>query len=280
MAIIDPRFVTVAEVRALSGVDSTLIDDSDMDEIISDIEYQTERTLNADLKPHVEIESRDGNNKPVMFTSRGPLLSLRALQIDGVDITIDTTTLDFKKSGKITILNNNQQRGTFTALRKKIFIKYVHGRVEWDKVTETTSSADVEQGTSVAIAVGDESSFATNDWVEIKSFDGNIETSQITGTASDEITVDQLVFDHISGATVRLMKIDPTILRYIKIWASIAAITRAVGQSFDEITGYTMGEFTVQKGEPFTQFREAIVRLEKQALWIQDRVRPTPGILV
>ena len=66
----------------------------------------------------------------------------------------------------------------------------------------------------------------------------------------------------------------------MKIWASIAAISRVVGESFDEITGYTMGEFQVQKGEPYTQWREAIVRLEQQAREIQQRLRPTPGILV
>ena len=32
---------------------------------------------------------------------------------------------------------------------------------------------------------------------------------------------------------------------------------REVGQSFDDITGYSLSELQVQKGEPFTQWREA-----------------------
>lgn len=274
------RFVTVAAIRLLTGLSTTIIDDNDLIAIGEDIEYQTEKTLNCNLTPTLEIEVQDGVAKRRIFTRRAPLLSLRALTINDTAVTLNTTTVDVKRSGMITLLASTDP-GNFTRLKKTINLKYIHGRVAWDKVTKTTLSSDASAGASVALAVGDEAGFTNNDdWVEISSFNGNLEVSQITGSGADEITVDQLVFDHTSGATVRLLKIDPTILRYIKVWTSIAAVTRAVGQSFDDITGYTMGEFQVQKGEPFTQFRETIVRLEKQAEWLQSRVRPAPGILV
>ena len=274
------RFVSSSEVRTYMGLSETLLPDADLDEIITDIEYQVEKYLNCDLTPHVEFEVQDGNGKPNTFTKRAPLLSLRALEIN--DTTIDVSNLDFKKSGMITLLNDSSTSNlaTFTTLKKKVFLKYVHGRVEWDKLTETTTSADASVGTSVALTVASVSGFQVGDWVEIKSFDGNIETSKITVIGVGSITVDEIVFDHLSGATVRLMKISPNIKRFIKLWSSISAITRAVGQSFDEITGYTMGEFQVQKGEPFTQFRETIVRLEQQAEILMKSIRPTPGIVI
>lgn len=271
------RFVTVNEARVISGISETLINDSDMNDIIEDIEYQLEKYLNSDFTPHVEIDTRDGNFKRVIFTQRAPLLSLRGLTIN--DTIMDISLLDFNKGGQIRLLTESTF-GTFTGLRKKIFIKYVHGRVEWDKLTETTTSSDISVGTDVALTIGSEKGFSIGDWVEIKSFDGNTESSQITLVDTGTITVDELVFDHTSGALIRKLTINQAIKRLIKVWVGISAITRAVGQSFDEITGYTMGEFQVQKGEPFTQFRESIVRLESQAQQLLDSIRPTPGIII
>lgn len=271
------RFISVSEARVVSGIDSTLISDSDMSDLIVDIEYQIEKFLNCHLIPHVEIDSLDGNSKLTIFTKKAPLLNVRKLQVNDTDISI--SSVDFKKSGLIRLLTNADQR-SFTNLRKTVFIKYVHGRVEWDKLTETTTTSALSIGTSVDIAISSEIGFQVGDWVEINSFDGNIEHSKITAITTNQITVDELVFDHVTDAIVRKMFISPVILRLIKIWVAIAAITRAVGQSFDEITGYTMGEFQVQKGEPFTQFRESIVRLESQAQDIQSRLRPTPGIII
>jgi len=273
------RFVTVAEARVVSGISSTLISDNDMTELIEDIEYQVESYLNCNLTPASEIDSSDGNAKPTSFTNRAPLLSLRELRINDVDV--DITTVDFKKSGYIRLLfENGATEATFSRFRKKVFIRYVHGRVAWDKLTETTSTAALAVGTSVNIAVASETGFAVNDWIEIKSMDGNIEAARITATSSNQITVDELVFAHETSALIRLLKIDLKILRMIKVLVAIAAITRAVGQSFDEITGYSINEFQVQKGEPFTQFREAIIRFDQQAKDLFSKIRPTPGIVI
>jgi len=271
------RFVTVDECRAYSGVSDTLINDADMTEMIEDIEYQVEKYLNCDLTPVVKIENRDGNGKFVMFTNRAPLLSLRALTINGT--AVDLTTIKFKKTGRIELLENSNTGG-FTWLRNKVLLKYVHGRVDYDKLTNTETDAASIVGTSIALSVLSESGFAVDDWVEISSFDGNTECAKITATDTGEITVDQLVLAHASGATVKRLQINLTIKRFIKLWVSIMAINRAVGQSFDEITGYTMGVFQVQKGEPFTQFRESIIRFENQAKDLMKSLRPTPGIMV
>lgn len=271
------RFVTVDQVRAYSGINESLIGNDDITEMIEDIEYQVEKYLNCDLTPQVKIENRDGNAKFVMFTKRAPLLSLRSLTIN--DQIVDLTTVKFTRTGRIELLNGSNTGG-FTSLRNKVFIKYVHGRVEYDKLINTETNAAASIGTGVEISVLSETGFAINDWIEISSLDGNTESARVTAIAAGKITVDQLVLDHVTGATVKRLQINLTILRLIKLWCSIMVINRAVGQSFDEITGYTMGVFQVQKGEPFTQFRESIVRFENQAKQIMESLRPTPGIVM
>lgn len=272
------RFITVAQVRAYSGVTDTLVSDADLTEIIEDIEYQIEKFLNSNLVPATTIESQTGNGKTTTFTSRAPLLALLSLTVNDTVIGLDTT--DWDVSGRIKLLSGSDRAIFPRDKTNKVWIKYIHGRLEWDKLVATDTTSDSVAGTSIALAVSSETGFSTNDYVEISSFDGNKEVAKVTGTSSNTITVDNLTLTHLSGATVRRYQIDSTITRFMKIWASIAAISRVVGESFDEITGYTMGEFQVQKGEPYTQWREAIVRLEQQAKEIQQRLRPTPGILV
>ena len=124
------------------------------------------------------------------------------------------------------------------------------------------------------------SGFTANDWIEIFGTDGTRESAQISSVASGTITVDQLVFAHISGSIIRKVEIEPIMKRLMKVIVGIAAISRVVGESATAITGYTMAEFQVQKGEPFTQLREQANQLIRQRDEIQKRVRPTPGILV
>lgn len=271
------RFVTVDEVRAYTGVDSSTISDADMTEIIEDVEYQCEKYLATDFAVQTTIENRDGNALPFIYTLKGPLLTVRALTIN--DTSIDLTNVKFSRSGKVELLSGSA-RATMTRLKNKVHIKYIHGRYEYDKVTNTTTSNAESAGTSVTVEVASDTGFSANDWVEISSLDGNTEVCQVSSTTTNELTIDELVYNHASGATVKKLILNPAIERYIKLWASIMAINRAVGESATDITGYTMGEFQVQKGEPFTQYREQIIRLESQVQELDKRLQPTPGILV
>ena len=125
-----------------------------------------------------------------------------------------------------------------------------------------------------------ESGFVANDWIEIFGTDGTRESTQISSVASGTITVDQLVMDHVSGSTIRKIEIEPIMKRLVKVIVGIAAISRVVGESATAITGYSLGELQVQKGEPFTQLREQANQLIRQRDEIQKRVRPTPGVQV
>lgn len=271
------RFVTVAESRVISGISVTEISDSDMTEIIEDIEFEVERQMNSRFTPFLEIDVLDGNAKNSIFVKRSPLLTVRSLKTN--DTQIDLETVDFSKSGRIRLgVNSNTQ--TFLMKKNTVIVQYVFGRVGWDLVTDTTTDTLAEVGTSVALSVVSETDFSTNDWIEIFGTDGTRESAQITGTGTGEITVDQLVQDHISGSIIRKIEIEPIMKRLIKVIVGIAAIARVVGESSTAITGYNLTEFQVQKGEPFTQLREEANQLIRQRDEIQKRVRPTPGIQV
>ena len=271
------RFVTVAQARIVSGITVALISDDDMTELIEDVEYQVEAFLGTSFAPAVEIDVRDGTRRNVIFTKRAPLLSVRSITSDSVSIT--PSKVDFKPSGQIRLLNE-AEAAIFAFRRKSVIIKYVYGRVTWDRLTETTTSNAEVAGTSVVVEIPATTGFAIGDWVEIFGTDGNKEAAKITALVTDtSITLDELIDTHVAASQVRLLKIDKMINKLIKIYVGIAANVRAEGQSFADITGYTIGEFQVQKGEPFTQFREAIIQLTKQKDELLKKVQPTPGIV-
>lgn len=271
------RYVSVADVRVVSGIDSDTISDADMTDIIEDVEFEIERDMNSRFTPFVEIDVLDGNYKNTIFTKKAPLLSVRSLSIDGT--SVDLETIDISQSGRIR-LGDSSSPGLFTEKKNAVVVKYIFGRVGWDLVTATTTTADVEVGTSVEISVSSESGFTTNNWILIFGTDGTREYAQITGTDTGKITVDQLVNDHVSGSIIRKVEIEPIMERLIKVVVGIAAISRVVGESSTSITGYTLTEFQVQKGEPYTQLKEQANQLIKQRDAILSRVRPTPGIQI
>lgn len=56
--------------------------------------------------------------------------------------------------------------------------------------------------------------------------------------------------------------------------AAIGALVEQIGGTFDDVTSYSMPEFSASKGEPFTNIRETIVRLDTRINSILAEVRP------
>jgi len=280
----DGTYVTIAEVRRTAGIDSTAISDSDMGEFIEEWEPQIERELNTSFTPKEEIEFRDGNQTNRLILLKNPLLAVRELKINGT--TEDPANLDiYKQSGKI-VLNTSATTSNFQIGTSRVRIKYLHGWMEESSTSTTTTSASTA-GTSVAlaVAVSDASAYTTGSWVEVYSMDGKREVAQITGDDTNEITVDQLVQTHESGSKVVLLQTPEIFKKLIRVGCAIAAVIRVVGESADDITGYTIAEFQVQKGEPFTQWRETILRLieERDRLLgtskLQGILKPRPAVM-
>lgn len=282
----DGKYVTIASVRRTSGIASTEISDDDVSSIIAECEPQVERFFNTSFTPKERIDILDGNGTIRMFVDKNPLLGVRELKIDGD--TEDPANLHiYKESGKIELNTNaDLTNSTFKNKHQAIVVKYLYGFVEESSTSSTTSAAEVA-GTDVSIALASITGFADTNWVEIYSMDGNREVAQINATpAGGAIVVDQLVLDHESGSKVVKLQVSQIITKLMNITSALAMVARIVGESYTDIVGYTIAEFSVQKGEPYTQWRETAVQLIKERDRLignareQGMLKPRPYIIV
>jgi len=272
----DGTYITIAEVRRTSGIGSDVINDDDVSEIIAECEPQVERFYNTAFTPKEKIEVRDGNATYRIVLRRNPVLAVRELKINSV--TEDPANLYVSRgSGKIR-LNSSATNSTFISGDNKVVIKYIYGYLD-ESTTSTTISAASESGSSVELSVASESGFAENDWVEIYGMDGNREAAQVSSTGTGTITVDQLVYDHESGSTVVKLEVKEIFKKLMRLACSISMVARIVGQSYTDTVGYGLGELNVQKGEPYTQWRETATQLTKERDRIMERVKPRPVVI-
>ena len=273
----DGEYITVASVRRTCGIDSDEISDADVGTTIAEIEKQVPRFFNTVFVPTERIDILDGNGTNRLLLDHNPLLSVRALKIDGT--TEDPANLEIKKESGYIFLGEDADTSTFINKRNKIVIKYIHGTVEHSS-TKTTSSADEVAGTSVSVTVADDDGFADENWVEIYGMDGHREVAQISGTPTGNVLVlDQLIQTHESGSTVVKLEISENFKKIMNIIASIALVARIIGQSYDENTGYTLGELSIQKGEPYTQWRETANQFIKERNLMMEKIINRPYII-
>lgn len=272
-------YITAATVRRTVGIEITEIDDTDVDAIIAEVEPQVERYLNTSFTPKQRIDILDGNGTIRIFTDKNPLLAVRDLYIDGTQEDCANLHI-YRESGKVE-LDTNASLSTSTFLNKSkcVSIKYVYGWVE-ESSTSTLTDAASTAGTSVTLSVASESGFSDGDWVDVYGMDGYKEAALITGTDTGEITVDQLVYTHESGSTVVLLSVSALITKLMNVVCSLAMVARIIGQSYTDIVGYSMAEFSVQKGEPYTQWRETAAQLIKERDDILGRLKARPYVIV
>ncbi|MEK0335813.1 MAG: hypothetical protein QQN41_00050 [Nitrosopumilus sp.] len=273
----DGTYITIASVRRTAGIAITEIDDTDVGNIIAEVEPQVERYFNTVFTPTERIDILDGNGTIRIILDKNPLLVVRELKIDGD--TEDPANLHvYKESGKIELdTTADLTNSIFKNKSQAIVVKYIFGWVE-ESSTTTTTNADSTAGTSVALSVASETNFTTNDWIEIYSMDGNKEAAKVTGTSSGEITVDQLVLTHESGSKIVKLQVNQIFTKLMNFACAIAMVARIVGQSYTDTVGYGLGELTIQKGEPYTQWRETATQLIKERDRILAMLRPRPYI--
>lgn len=270
-------YVTIASARRTSGINVGEINDTDVEAIITECEPEIERFYNTAFTPKTRIEVRDGNDTLRMVLRNNPVLSVRELKIDGN--TEDPANLHiYRGSGKIE-LSTSATTSTFIAKSKAVIIKYVYGFLEESSTSTTTSAAEVA-GTNVSIAVGSITGFANGDWVDIYGMDGHQESAQINAVPSaGAIQVDQLVYSHLLGSTVVKLSISENMKKLMNYAVAIAMVARLVGQSYKDKTGYGLGELNVQKGEPYTQWRETATQLIKERDLIMNSIKPRPCVM-
>ena len=277
MAEEDGDFATVAEVRRISGIAATEISDVDVGYMIVDAEAKIPRFFNTYFKPTERIEINDGDGTNRHHLEKNPVLSVRALKIDGT--TEDVANLEIQKESGYIFLGESSVTSTFEEKKNAIVVKYLHGSVVHSQTISTTSSADEVAGTSVSVAVASSSAFAEDDWVEIVGMDGNREAAKISSvTDSTNIVLDQLVLSHESGSTIVKLEVEHTFTELMNTVCAIACVARIIGQSYTDIVGYTLGEMHVQKGEPYTQWRETANQLIRQRDEIMSKISIRPAV--
>ncbi len=269
-------YITIASVRRTCGIGSSEISDADVESVITEIEAQVPRYFNTVFTPTERIETVDGNGTNRLILMQNPVLAVRDLYIDGDQE--DAANLHvYKGSGRI-VLNTSASTSTFIDKQNAITIKYIYGMME-ESTTSTTTSAATTAGTSVSLAVAAISGFSDNDWVEIYGMDGFREVAQISGTpAGSTIVVDQLVQTHVSGSKVVLLQTSANFTKLMNLMASIALVARIVGESYTDTVGYSLGALQVQKGEPYTQWRETAIQFIKERDDLMSRIKIRPYI--
>lgn len=271
------NYITIASVRRTVGIGSTDIDDDDVEAAITEVEDEIPRYFNTVFSPTERIDILDGTGTDRIVVDKNPLLSIRELKIDGTTVTPSKIHV-YKESGLIILGTSAEVRTFSTASPLDISIKYLYGMVE-ESTTSSTTSADEVVGTSVSITLASITGFADDDWCEIYGIDGNREVFQIDGTPGSSIIIaDQLVLTHVSGSKVVKLEINETFKKLMNIIGSLQLVLRKVGESAVDITGYTIGEFHVQKGEPYTQWRETALQLIRQRDEIYKRFKIRPYI--
>ena len=278
MAAEDGDFATVSEVRRISGIAATEISDADVGFMIVDAEAKIPRFFNTYFKPTERIEINDGDGTNRHHLEKNPVLSVRALKIDGT--TEDVANLEIQKESGYIFLGESSVTSTFEEKKNAIVVKYLHGSVVHSQTISTTSSADEVAGTSVSVAVASSSAFAEDDWVEIVGMDGNREAAKISSvTDSTNIVLDQLVLSHESGSTIVKLEVEHIFIELMNTVCAIACVARIIGQSYTDIVGYTLGEMHVQKGEPYTQWRETANQLIRLRDEIMSKISIRPAVI-
>ena len=144
---------------------------------------------------------------------------------------------------------------------------------------QTTTISDVTAGNSVNIEVTSSTGFSINDYIEIIGFDGKFELAKITNVPdSTHITVDTLSQDHTEDSLISKQMTPYIIKRLMLVGCALSSVARVVGSSFDEITSYQIGDYSVTKGEPYTQWRETALQLRKEWDELNNNFRLMPSI--
>ncbi len=273
----DGDFATVSEVRRISGIASTEISDTDVGFMIVDAEAKIPRFFNTFFKVTERIEINDGEGTNRHHLEKNPVLSVRELKVDGT--TVDVAELEIQKESGYIYMGAGSDTPTFLNKRNSVVVKYLHGSVIHSQTVSTTSSADEVAGTAVSVAVASSTGFVEDDWVEIFGMDGKREAAQISSvTDSTNIVLDKLVLAHESGSSIVKLEIEHTFIELMNTVCAIACVARIIGQSYTDIVGYTLAEMHVQKGEPYTQWRETANQLIRIRDEIMNKISIRPSV--
>lgn len=268
------RYTTIQEVRDACGVDSTLKTDAEITRSIEEVEFRLEAFYDTRFIPTLTVSQLDGTNDNRIKLERNPVLQVRKLKTS--DQSVNPQGVDISEGSGYLYLNEDATVNRFPMKRNNTWVEYSYGWVE--EKTSDSSPFDLVQtrldgdytltsaagDSSATITVDDGSIFTSGDYVRIYGVDGNRETTKVTGVSSNDLTLEFISQPHTDDSLVVKVGAPEWFKELVAIVAGIKVVGNIVGSQFDEITGYDIGDIRVQKGEPYTQWRETIIRLVEQ----------------
>lgn len=272
------RYLTVSNIRSVSGISSTLISDADLDVIGSLGEYESERELNTVFTPTTVIESFEGDGSSRVFLKRNPVLKVRALRIQGIDVTPANTRV-VAESGVLWLTSSAEQ----TIVTSKSTtpynntVKYDFGMLDATTTVTSTTGASVA-GTSIVLAVSSSTGFTTSAYAKIEGMDGLSEVFKVSTVGTGTITADALSWPHESGSTVTLLQVPQIAVEYMTVVAALMGIASIVGLTYTNVLSYTVGELNVQKGHPMEAWKESAEQLRTKLEMMKRAFRVRPAI--
>ena len=171
----------------------------------------------------------------------------------------------------IITIDNTQNPYYFYPYQNSIKIKYLSAFME-KTIDNTETTSDVEAGTSIDIAVDDETIFAVDDWVLIEGLDGNREAAQITATTTNQITVDELVQTHISESVVSKLQTHELFKQFVLYDTATNVSNFIIGNTSDLPTGYSMEGVQAQIGVAYTHWRESAEKFAKKRDEMRNKI--------
>jgi len=271
---------TVEDVRRTCGITKDLIDDDDVQKTISRAVKETGKLLNTSILPREVIDvitpdERSGSETIIL--RKNPVLRVKDIKIDGTSVSVQYIRLH-EGSGLLSLTSDAEESYFVISGTKRNAVRYVYGLIETSDDVETTVSTAVTTPTNdYTLVVSDGSIFNVNDWVRIEGMDGYYEVTKVEGVSGNNLTVD-LTYPHEATSRVILMVVPEDVKRLVEIVSGLMLVAREVGASFKDIVGYTLGDRSIQKGEPYTQWRETHVQLRKEYVELMKARRRRPSI--
>lgn len=259
------NYTDAACVYTKIGVTSSQIDTTQMTSMLNAADAEVERIIKTTCKPKEIIELYTGNSKNMMLTKRVPLLNLTGLEIDDSTISLEevSTNLD---TGQLILLSGAEETYfTSNIARKNVKLKYIWGWLEEvpDQV-QTTTSGDETAGAATVVTVASGTGFAENDWVKISGFDGYEEITKITSISTNDLTMN-LSLPHEEGSFVTKYQVPAIVSQLACVIGAIMGATYMMGSTYTFATGYTVPDYSIQKGVPYPHFNR------NMEVWVKER---------
>lgn len=272
-------YTTVARVRTAIGIASGTISDADVTSLIADAEKEVDRLMNTTYEPKRVIEYIDEYtlNSGWILLRKYPVVHVNSITIDGT--TVSPAHVKVYPAGRLYLSTSAEETMWEGTDPQDNIIEYRYADMEESTTESTLDGATVADATTLDVAAGDGSSFSADDYIKVFYTDGNEEIVKVTNVATDTLTVSPaLRRAHADGSYVVKMQVPQLVVRLTDVTVALMMVARIVGESYTDIVGYSLEGLQVQKGEPYTQWRETATQLLKERESILRSMRPKPAV--